>query len=123
MEASDITSRAEKVSTVVLAEMYHFHHERVVDFRDMMKFFLQEQIDFYKRVCSASLGLDVDSGCGWMLIVGVVLRGSDRNVSVQYMCSIGTSTISSQPASQPPFPFERFSVKHTFCCRQFSDEW
>lgn len=50
MEASDITSRAEKVSVVVMAEMYHFHRERVVDFRDMMKFFLQEQIDFYKRI-------------------------------------------------------------------------
>ena len=67
MEASDITSRAEKVSAVVLAEMYHFHRERVVDFRDMMKFFLQEQIDFYQRVSPAS-----HRGCGWMLLVGVV---------------------------------------------------
>ena len=32
------------------AEIYHFQHERVVDFRNMMKFFLNEQIRFYQDV-------------------------------------------------------------------------
>lgn len=32
------------------AEVYHFQHERVVDFKDMMKFFLNEQIAFYQEV-------------------------------------------------------------------------
>ena len=50
MEASDITKRAENVSAVVLAEVYHFQHERVADFREMMKFMLLQQIDFYKEV-------------------------------------------------------------------------
>ena len=76
MEASDITSRAEKVSVVVMAEMYHFHRERVVDFRDMMKFFLQEQIDFYKRVSVALAE-------GWILVVGVIVREFDRDFRVR----------------------------------------
>lgn len=50
MEASDITKRAENVSAVVLAEVYHFQHERVADFREMMKFMLLQQIEFYKEV-------------------------------------------------------------------------
>lgn len=50
MEASEITSRAEKVSSIVLAEIYHFQRERVVDFRKMMKDMLKEQIDFYTQV-------------------------------------------------------------------------
>ena len=33
-----------------VAEIYHFQHERVVDFREMMKLFLAEQIKFYKEV-------------------------------------------------------------------------
>ena len=32
------------------AEIYHFQHERVVDFRAMMKKFLSEQIRFYSEV-------------------------------------------------------------------------
>ena len=53
MEASDITARSERVSSVVLAEIYHFQRERVIDFRDMMKALLQQQINFYKEVvCS-----------------------------------------------------------------------
>ncbi len=50
MEASDIKNRAEKVSNVVMAEIYHFQHERVIDFRQMMKDMLTQQIGFYKEV-------------------------------------------------------------------------
>ena len=50
MEASDITARSEKVSSIVLAEIYHFQRERVVDFREMMKALLRQQINFYKEV-------------------------------------------------------------------------
>ena len=50
MEASDIKNRAEKVSNVVMAEVYHFQHERVIDFRQMMKDMLIQQIGFYKEV-------------------------------------------------------------------------
>ena len=50
MEANEITARSEKVSAVMLAEIYHFHHERVVDFRKMMKEMLEQQIGFYKEV-------------------------------------------------------------------------
>ncbi|XP_003382576.1 PREDICTED: sorting nexin-33-like [Amphimedon queenslandica] len=50
MEASDITARSEKVSSIVLAEVYHFQRERVVDFREMMKAMLQAQINFYKEI-------------------------------------------------------------------------
>lgn len=52
MEASEITARSEKVSSIVLSEIYHFQHERVVDFREMMKFMLQQQINFYTEVCT-----------------------------------------------------------------------
>ena len=33
-----------------VAEIYHFQHERAVDFREMMKLFLAEQIKFYEEV-------------------------------------------------------------------------
>lgn len=59
MEASDITARSEKVSSVVLAEIYHFQRERVVDFREMMKNMLQEQIGFYKEVSQLAVCLHV----------------------------------------------------------------
>ena len=40
------------LSTCLLtAEIYHFQHERVVDFRMMMKGMLEAQIVFYKQVC------------------------------------------------------------------------
>ena len=51
MEASEITARSEKVSAVVMAEIYHFKQEAVVDFREMMKLMLHQQIQFYKEVC------------------------------------------------------------------------
>lgn len=49
-DASDITTRSEIISAALMAEIYHFQHERVVDFRDMMKFFLTEQIRFYQEI-------------------------------------------------------------------------
>lgn len=91
MEASDITGRAEKVSVVVLAEMYHFHHERVVDFRDMMKFLLHEQIDFYKRVSVLQAGVSEwvcsSEGVGervkWLLL-GVAYSDMCKTTTYQY---------------------------------------
>jgi sorting nexin-9/18/33 len=50
MEASEMNARAEKVSTVVMAEINHFQRERVKDFRSIMKFMLEEQIKFYTNV-------------------------------------------------------------------------
>ena len=32
------------------AEIYHFQHERVIDFREMMKHFLDAQLEFYREV-------------------------------------------------------------------------
>ena len=43
-----------------VAEIYHFQHERVVDFREMMKLFLAEQIKFYEEV-SNNCCVDVNS--------------------------------------------------------------
>ncbi|KAL5499447.1 hypothetical protein EMCRGX_G010863 [Ephydatia muelleri] len=49
-EASEIHSRCEVVSAVCQAEIYHFQHERIVDFRMMMKGMLDAQIAFYKEI-------------------------------------------------------------------------
>lgn len=49
-DAADIVARSETISAAVLAEIYHFQHERVVDFREMMKLFLAEQIKFYEEI-------------------------------------------------------------------------
>lgn len=38
------------VWSFVAAEIYHFQHERVIDFREMMKQFLMEQLNFYNEV-------------------------------------------------------------------------
>ena len=50
MEAGEIQERSEKVAGVLQAEMIHFQRERVIDFRQMMREMLQEQISFYKEV-------------------------------------------------------------------------
>lgn len=42
--------------STLLAEIYHFQHERVIDFREMMKQFLNEQLNFYKEVRGILLG-------------------------------------------------------------------
>lgn len=34
----------------ILAEMSHFHDQKVTDFKNMMQHFLQEQISFHQRV-------------------------------------------------------------------------
>lgn len=49
-DATDITSRSEVISAAVIAEIYHFQHERVVDFRAMMRDMLSEQIKFYQQI-------------------------------------------------------------------------
>ena len=55
MEAGEIQGRSEKVAAVLQSEMYHFHRERVIDFRQMMREMLQEQISFYKEVSARLL--------------------------------------------------------------------
>ena len=52
MEAGELQERSEKVAGVMLAEMFHFQRERVIDFRQMMREMLQEQISFYTEVSS-----------------------------------------------------------------------
>lgn len=49
-EAASITARSESISAAVTSEIYHFQHERVIDFREMMKHFLDEQLNFYKEI-------------------------------------------------------------------------
>ena len=49
-ELEDLRSRAETVSVSLLAEIHHFQHERVVDFKAMMQGLLQAQIQFYQEV-------------------------------------------------------------------------
>ena len=53
VDADQVTTRSDTISNVVLAEIYHFQHERVVDFRDMMKTMLGAKIQFYKEVCTS----------------------------------------------------------------------
>ena len=53
VEAGEIQERSEKVAGVLQAEMFHFQRERVIDFRQMMKEMLQEQITFYRDVSTS----------------------------------------------------------------------
>ena len=41
------------------AEMSHFHNERVIDFKEMMKHFLQEQISFHQRVSTTRRSINI----------------------------------------------------------------
>jgi sorting nexin-9/18/33 len=50
VDADQVTTRSDTVSNVVLAEIYHFQHERVVDFRDLFKSLLGAKIQFYKEI-------------------------------------------------------------------------
>ena len=54
-----------------VAEIYHFQHERVIDFREMMKNFLDEQLNFYKEVCSIGGGGGGGGGGGLWWCVGL----------------------------------------------------
>ncbi|KAF1386530.1 hypothetical protein PFLUV_G00095810 [Perca fluviatilis] len=49
-EADGIRKRCRTVGFALQAEMSHFHHQREVDFKDMMQAYLTEQIAFYQRV-------------------------------------------------------------------------
>ena len=55
VDADQVTTRSDTVSNVVLAEIYHYQHERVVDFRDLFKSLLGAKIQFYKEVCIYSV--------------------------------------------------------------------
>ena len=84
MEASDITSRAEKVSSIVLAEIYRFHRDRVVDFREMMKFMLHEQIKFYTEVGNFhihKLGICICTGNILDYLYSIILYSMETEIS------------------------------------------
>ncbi|XP_059166546.1 sorting nexin lst-4-like [Physella acuta] len=51
-EVQSVLSRADTISYGTLAEMNHFQHERVIDYKSMMQSYLKEQIDFYKKLTS-----------------------------------------------------------------------
>ena len=55
VDADQVMTRSDTVSNVVLAEIYHYQHERVVDFRDLFKSLLSAKIQFYKEVSVLSL--------------------------------------------------------------------
>ncbi|XP_064599807.1 sorting nexin lst-4-like isoform X2 [Liolophura sinensis] len=49
-DVQGVTQRADIISYASLAEMHHFHQERVYDFKHLMQGYLQGQIDFYKKI-------------------------------------------------------------------------
>ncbi|XP_071511479.1 sorting nexin-33-like [Diadema antillarum] len=49
-EAEAVKRRADVISYAMMAEVNHFHRERVRDFKWMMQVYLQEQIKFYKNI-------------------------------------------------------------------------
>jgi len=52
VEIEAVESRADVITYTVLAEMNHFQEHRVIDFRNYMQQYLQEQIAFYRQVIS-----------------------------------------------------------------------
>lgn len=51
-EVASISHRADVISYATLAEINHFHHERVAYFKSMMQSYLNAQIEFYQRITS-----------------------------------------------------------------------
>ncbi|XP_062504490.1 sorting nexin-33-like [Corticium candelabrum] len=49
-ELTEVTARTDSLSSVILAEIHHFQRERVIDFKQFMVSFLQEQISFHEKV-------------------------------------------------------------------------
>nr|XP_054757287.1 sorting nexin-33-like [Lytechinus pictus] len=49
-EAEAVKRRADVISYAMMAEVNHFHRERVEDFKWMMQIYLKEQIKFYKSL-------------------------------------------------------------------------
>ncbi|XP_071956407.1 sorting nexin-33-like isoform X2 [Antedon mediterranea] len=50
LDAEQVRRRADVISYSMMAEMNHFHQERVKDYKDMMQKYLQEQIKFYETI-------------------------------------------------------------------------
>lgn len=46
----EISARADTITNVSFAEMSHFHDQKVIDFKNMMQHFIQEQISFHHRI-------------------------------------------------------------------------
>lgn len=51
----DISRKTDVISYAMLAEVTHFQHERVADFKYMMQCYITEQIKFYNKVRSSFL--------------------------------------------------------------------
>ena len=49
-EMADINTRMDRVTNGMFAEIHHFQRERVQDFKDVMKLFLTEQIQFHQEI-------------------------------------------------------------------------
>ncbi len=50
-ERAIVRARRDIIHSLTLCEVAHFHKQRREDFRDMMKAYLQAQIDFHLAVC------------------------------------------------------------------------
>ena len=49
-EKEAVRTRRDIIHTLVLCEVAHFHKQRREDFRDLMRAYLQAQIEFFERV-------------------------------------------------------------------------
>lgn len=49
-QAEGINERCNIISCATLAEIQHFHHIRVRDFKAQMQHYLQQQITFFQRI-------------------------------------------------------------------------
>ncbi|XP_023225261.1 sorting nexin lst-4-like [Centruroides sculpturatus] len=49
-EANAVCVRSDVISYATLAEMKHFHYERIADFKEVMQHFLRGQIEFYQKI-------------------------------------------------------------------------
>jgi len=49
-EKEVVRRRCDIIHSVALCEMTHFHRQRRIDYRDMMREYLKAQIDFHKRI-------------------------------------------------------------------------
>ena len=73
VDAEDVATRSDIVSNVVLAEIYHYQHERVVDFRDMMRCLISAKIKFYKEVRRVCVCFAGSGGMGMHMCVCMCL--------------------------------------------------
>jgi sorting nexin-9/18/33 len=51
-ETEAVRSRVDTINHAMLAEINHFHAERVADFKEIMVNYLKNQVDFYQRIAT-----------------------------------------------------------------------